>query len=70
MQAVFEAEVISRRQGEFDRRRKEKEEKLAEVRAIKHAEAVKKRKMEFYRRSVEAEERRKLEEQLTKKRQG
>eukprot|EP00850_Spirogloea_muscicola_P018491 SM000170S02663 [mRNA] locus=s170:22229:27800:- [translate_table: standard] len=74
---VFQKQVMSRRQEEFERLNREREERLAEIREIKHQEKVRRQKMEYYRRTEEArllklmeeEEERKREERERKKKE-
>eukprot|EP01018_Ginkgo_biloba_P037814 Gb_34868 [translate_table: standard] len=51
---VFQSQVVSRRQGEFERLKREREERLAELRAIRKQEREMRRKVEYYRRQEEA----------------
>ena len=54
MQNIFQDQVASRREGEFQRLKREREERLAELRAIRKHENVMRRKLEYYRRQKEA----------------
>jgi len=74
---IFQNQVVGRRQGEFERLKREREERLAELQAIRKQERELRRKMEFYRRQEEArliklkeeEEARKREEEEIKRKQ-
>jgi translation initiation factor 3 subunit A len=68
-QNLFQQQVVSRREGEFERLRCLREERLAEERSLRSQEREVRRKKEYYRRQEEArllkireeEEARKLE---------
>jgi len=68
-QNLFQQQVVSRREGEFERLRRLREERLAEERSLRSQEREVRRKKEYYRRQEEArllkiheeEEARKLE---------
>jgi len=74
---IFQNQVVSRREGEFERLKREREERLAELQAIRKQEREMRRKMEYYRRQEEArliklkeeEEARKREEEERKRKQ-
>eukprot|EP00897_Mesotaenium_endlicherianum_P001035 jgi/Mesen1/10932/ME000095S10273 len=66
---VFQEQVMSRRRGEFERLKREREEKLAELREMRRAERIQKRKMEFYRRQEEARLIKIMEEEEERKRE-
>ncbi|KAJ7525179.1 hypothetical protein O6H91_17G040200 [Diphasiastrum complanatum] len=74
---VFQAQVVSRRQGEFERLKREREERIAELRLLRSQERERRRKMEYYRSLEEArllkikeeEEARKREEEERKRRE-
>lgn len=51
---TFQIQVVSRRQGEFERLKREREERLAELRANRKLERERRRKMEYYKRQEEA----------------
>eukprot|EP01018_Ginkgo_biloba_P033791 Gb_03846 [translate_table: standard] len=72
---VFQSQVVNRRQGEFMRLKREREERLAQLRAVWKQDRERRRKMEYYRRQEEAklirlkeeEEARKQEEEERKR---
>ncbi|KAJ7534841.1 hypothetical protein O6H91_12G006400 [Diphasiastrum complanatum] len=74
---VFQAQVVSRRQGEFERLKREREERIAELRLLRSQERERRRKMEYYRSLEEArllkikeeEEARKREEEEIKRKE-
>ncbi|KAL2628888.1 hypothetical protein R1flu_013574 [Riccia fluitans] len=66
---VFQGQVVSRRQGEFEKLMKEREERLAELRLSRHLDCVRRRKMEYYRRQEEARLLRIKEEEEARKRE-
>eukprot|EP00271_Cylindrocystis_brebissonii_P023350 TRINITY_DN9659_c0_g1_i1.p1 TRINITY_DN9659_c0_g1~~TRINITY_DN9659_c0_g1_i1.p1 ORF type:complete len:1097 (+),score=334.31 TRINITY_DN9659_c0_g1_i1:34-3291(+) len=67
--AIFQEQVISRRRGEFERLRREREEKLAKLRAVKHAERIQLRKREMVRRKEEARVRKEMEIEAARKKE-
>ncbi|CAK9879667.1 unnamed protein product [Sphagnum jensenii] len=74
---LFQEQVVSRREGEFERLRRLREERLAEERSLRSQEREVRRKKEYYRRQEEArllkireeEEARKLEEEERKRKE-
>jgi translation initiation factor 3 subunit A len=70
MQNIFQNQVVSRREGEFERLKREREERLAEVRAIRKQERMMRRKMEYYRRQEEGRLMKLKEEEEARKREG
>ena len=70
MQNIFQDQVASRREGEFQRLKREREERLAELRAIRKQESVMRRKLEYYRRQKEARLIKLKEEREARKREG
>lgn len=69
-QNVFHNQVVSRREGEFERLKREREERVAEVRAIRKQEREMRRKMEHYRRQEAARLIKLKEEEEGRKREG
>jgi translation initiation factor 3 subunit A len=74
---LFQQQVVSRREGEFERLKQLREERLAEERSLRSQEREVRRKKEYYRRQEEArllkireeEETRRLEEEERKRKQ-
>ncbi|CAK9275979.1 unnamed protein product [Sphagnum jensenii] len=74
---LFQQQAVSRREGEFERLRRLREERLAEERSLRSQEREVRRKKEYYRRQEEArllkireeEEARKLEEEERKRKE-
>lgn len=70
LQTIFQEQVEGLRWQEFERRRREREEKLAEIREIRHAERVLLRKRAFYQRQAEAKAIAEKEEEERRKKEG
>ncbi|BBN07287.1 translation initiation factor 3 subunit A [Marchantia polymorpha subsp. ruderalis] len=66
---IFQAQVVSRRQGEFEKLMREREERLAELRLSRHLDCERRRKMEYYRQQEEARLLRIREEEEARKRE-
>ncbi|XP_073389708.1 eukaryotic translation initiation factor 3 subunit A isoform X1 [Physcomitrium patens] len=66
---VFQRQVVARRQGEFERLQRLREERLAEERAIRSQEREIRRKKEFFRRQEEQRLLRIQEEEEARKRE-
>ena len=70
MQEIFQERVVSHRQDEFTRLRREREEQIAQILMSRRQEREKMRKMKFYL-SLEEERQKKLrEEEEAQKREG
>lgn len=69
-QEIFEEQVISRRQGEFARLRRLREERLREERAMRSLDRQIRRKKEYFRRQEEARLLKIKEEEEARKREG
>ncbi|KAH9315714.1 hypothetical protein KI387_024341, partial [Taxus chinensis] len=66
---TFQIQVVSRRQGEFERLKREREERLADRRAKRKHEREMRRKMEYSRRQEEAKLIKLKEEEEARKRE-
>lgn len=67
---MFQGQVVSRRQGEFEKLLREREERLAEMRLSRHLDCERRRKMEYYRQQEEARLLKIKEEEEARKREG
>ncbi|CAI5985264.1 unnamed protein product [Closterium sp. NIES-64] len=65
----FQEQVVGRRRGEFERLKREREEKLAELRELRRTERVMLRKREMFRRQEEAKALKAWEETERRKRE-
>ncbi|CAI5465819.1 unnamed protein product [Closterium sp. Yama58-4] len=65
----FQEQVVGRRRGEFERLKREREEKLAELRELRRTERVMLRKREMFRRQEEAKALKAWEEAERRKRE-
>ncbi|CAI5504848.1 unnamed protein product [Closterium sp. Naga37s-1] len=65
----FQEQVVGRRRGEFERLKREREEKLAELRELRRTERVMLRKREMFRRQEEAKALKAWEETEWRKRE-
>eukprot|EP00249_Psilotum_nudum_P025011 c29348_g1_i1 orf=523-3702(-) len=68
-QHTFQGQAVSRRQGEFVRLKREREERIAELRLIRKQERERRRKMEYYHQQEEARLLKIQEEQEARKRE-
>lgn len=66
---TFQLQVVSRRQGEFERLKREREERLAELRANRKLDREMRRKMEYFKRQEEARLIKLKEEEEARKRE-
>ncbi|CAM6120590.1 unnamed protein product [Calypogeia fissa] len=66
---VFQAQVVSRRKGEFEKLLREREERLAEMKLSRHLDCERRRKMEYYRQQEEARLLKIKEEEEARKRE-
>jgi translation initiation factor 3 subunit A len=69
-QDIFQLQVVGRRQGEFERLKRLREERLAEERALRSQEREVRRKKEYYKREEELRLLKIQEEEETRKREG
>lgn len=70
VQEIFQERVVSRRQDEFDRLRREREEQISQILKFRRQERENTRKIKFYL-SLEEERQKKLrEEEEAQKREG
>jgi translation initiation factor 3 subunit A len=69
-QEVFQLQVVSRRQGEFERLKRLREERLAEERAMRSQEREIRRKKEYFKRLEEQRLLKIQEEEEARKREG
>lgn len=69
-QDVFQLQVVGRRQGEFERLKRVREERLAEERALRSQEREVRRKKEYYKQQEEMRLQKIQEEEEAKKREG
>lgn len=69
-QDVFQIQVVGRRQGEFERLKRVREERLAEERALRSQERDIRRKKEYYKQQEEMRVQKIQEEEEARKREG
>ena len=70
MQNIFQNQVVNHHQGEFERLKREWEERLVELRAFQKQKRDMHRKMEYYRRQKEARLTKLKEEEEARKHEG
>mgnify|MGYP000317722962 FL=1 len=69
-QSKFQEQVVSRRKDEFESRKKERDERVAQLKQKRSQERLVKRKMEYYRRQEEIRIVKLREEEAARKKQG
>lgn len=70
MQEIFQERVVSHRQDEFTRLRREREEQIAQILMSRRQEREKMRKMKFYLILEEERQKKLREEEEAQKREG
>lgn len=70
VQEIYQEKVVSRRQAEFNRLRREREERISRILQSRKQEREKMRKLKFYLRLEEERQQKLLEEEEARKLEG